>query len=94
MFGAKPEMLIAKGNELAEQSQEFSRNAKKIFDTVNEMITSNYSSPEAVAIANEIKSYQDDLENMQRAINNYGEFCKIAGTKVVRNQEDIISSIE
>ena len=94
MCGAKPEMLIAKGNELAEQSQEFSRNAKKIFDTVNEMITSNYSSPEAVAIANEIKSYQDDLENMQRAINNYGEFCKIAGTKVVRNQEDIISSIE
>ena len=93
MFGAKPELLMTKGNELTEQSQEFASNAKKIFDTVNEMITSNYSSPEAVAIAREIQSYQDDLENMQRTINNYGEFCKIAGAKVVRNQENIISSI-
>ena len=93
-FGAKPEILIAKGNELAEKSREFRENGKKIFDTVEEMITSNYSSPEAVAIANEIRSYQDDLENMQMAITNYSEFCKIAGNKVVRNQENIISSIK
>lgn len=94
MFGAKPELLITKGNELEGQSREFGSNGKKIFDTVEEMITSNYSSPEAVAIANEIRSYQDDLESMQRAIANYGEFCKIAGNKVIRNQENIISSIE
>ena len=94
MFGAKPELLMTKGNELLEQSQEFKRNSEKIFETVNEMITSNYSSPEAIAIANEIRSYQNDIENMERAISNYGDFCKNAASKVVRNQENIISSIK
>ena len=93
MFGAKPELLRTKGNELIGKSQEFEDNAKKIFATVEEMVTSNYTSPEAIAIAKEIESYRDDLENMKRAVENYGQFCITAGAKVIRNQDNIISSI-
>ena len=79
VFGAKPELLMKRGDNLIEQAEKFSDNAKKIFATVDEMITSNYNSPEAEAIANEIKGYQDELEAMQKEIDKYGKFCKAAG---------------
>ena len=94
MFGSKPQLLMSKGEELFEKSEEFASNAKKILDTINEMVTSNYCSPEALAIANVIRNYQDDLESMRRAIVRYSEFCKISSTKTVRNQENIISNIK
>lgn len=94
MFGAKTQLLNDKGREIKEKASEFDNNSKKIFEVVNEMVVSDYSSPEAVAIANEIRSYQDDLIQMRNAMSGYGDFCINASNLVINNQNDIMSRIK
>ena len=93
-FVANPQILRIKGEDLENQAQQFAVNVEKIYKTVEEMINSDYLSPEAKAIADEIRSYRDDLNAMTRKIANYGAFCKRASDKVLRNQVNIIDSIK
>lgn len=92
-FVADPYTLRSKGNEIVDKSHEFDENVNKIYQTISEMINSNYLDPAARAIANEIESYHDDLNKMTRIIAEYGNFCLTASGKVIRNQDDIISGI-
>lgn len=93
-FVANPQILGSKGNEIENQAQQFAQNVEKIYSTVEEMVNSDYLSPEAKAIADEIKSYREDLNAMTRKISNYGTFCKNASNKVIRNQANIVDSIK
>lgn len=93
-FGANPDVIRTKGNEIVEESRRFKENVEKVYQTVNEMIQSDYLSPEAVAMANEIQSYRDDLNKMTRIIEDYGQFCINTSSKVIRNQETIIEGIK
>ena len=92
-FIANPQILRVKGDEIESKAQQFSQNVEKIYSTVEEMVNSDYLSPEAKAIADEIKSYREDLNAMTRKIGNYGAFCKNASNKVIRNQSNIADSI-
>lgn len=92
-FVASPEILRAKGQELVSQSELFANNVTKIFESVNKMVNTDYLSPEAKAIANDINSYKNDLDIMTNTIRQYGNFCINAGNRVINNQEDIISGI-
>lgn len=93
-FVANPDVLRTKGNEIINESQQFKQNVEKVFQTVNEMINSNYLDPAAIAIAREIESYRDDLNQMIRIIEDYGTFCLNASSRVIRNQDNIISEIK
>ena len=93
-FVADPVIIGIKGNEIENQAQQFAQNIEKIYSTVEEMVNSDYLSPEARAIAEEIKSYREDLNAMTRKIGNYGTFCKNASNKVLRNQANIVDSIK
>lgn len=92
-FVASPEVLDANGQRMIGQSEEFARNVDNIYQTVQKMVNSNYVSPEAKAIANEIYSYREDLDRMTRTIGYYGDFCRKASSKVIQNQENIISGL-
>ena len=92
-FVASPEVLHASGQKMLGQSEQFAQNNQKIYQTVQKMVNTNYVSPEAKAIANEIFSYKEDLDKMTRTISHYGSFCVNASSKVIQNQENIISGI-
>ena len=93
IFGADPTEMRAKGEHIRDVSSSFVENYKKIFSTVEEMTTSNYLSPEAYAIGQNILSYSEELENMAKVIDNYGVYCINAGNRVISNQNDIIDGI-
>lgn len=92
-FVASPEVLRAKGQELVSQSELFNDNVIKIYESVNKMVNTDYLSPEARAIANDINSYKADLDLMTKTIKEYGAFCMSAGNKVMDNQYNITSGI-
>ena len=92
-FIANPQILRVKGEEVESQAQQFAQNVEKVYSTVEEMVNSDYLSPEAKAIADEIRSYREDLNAMTRKIQNYGAFCKKASTKIINNQMNIIDNI-
>lgn len=90
-FRISPTVLTASGNKLIENSNEFKTNSDNVFKTVEEMVHSDYISPDAIAIAREINSYKDELMRMVNTMNRYGEFCITSSNKIERTQDDIIS---
>lgn len=92
-FVADPYTLIEKGKDIRKKSEEFRANITKIYENINELISRDYLSPEAVAIAKRIEEKKEVLEEMANVIDQYGEFSITAGNKVLRNQEDIISAV-
>ena len=91
VFSISPYELAASGKKLSDNAESFATNSENIFKAVDEMIHSDYISPEAMAIANQIYSYSEDLKRMCSTIDRYGKFCVTASGKTLQNQEDIIA---
>ena len=93
VFSISPVELTASGKKLLDNAVTFKTNSENIFKTVDEMIHSDYISPEAMAIANQIYSYSDDLTRMCQTIARYGKFCITSSSKIEATQDDIISRV-
>ncbi len=94
LFVANPVTLRKEGDALISESVEFKRNKEKLFGTVEELTRNGYVSPAARAIASNILSYRDDIDAMERTINQYGKYCLYAANKVNRNENRIIDDIQ
>lgn len=92
-FVADPYTLIEKGKDIQKKAEEFRVNITNIYDNINEMVSRDYLSPEAVAIAKKIEEKKEVLDEMASVIEQYGSFSINAGNKVLRNQDDIISAV-
>ena len=66
---------------------------KKIYENIDEMTSKNYLSNESIAIANKIKSYQPNLINLTRIIENYGIHCQNSAKIMIETQNSIIDGI-
>lgn len=94
LFVANPAALKAEGNKVVNQSTEFNKNVEKLYSTVEQLTSSSYVSPAAVAIANDIKSYREDLNKMTAVIRDYGNYLLHAGDTVMKNEQRIIDEIK
>lgn len=94
VFGADPGQLMAKGGQMEEQADSFRTNKIELFATIDKMCESDYVSPEAKVIGQKIKSYDEYLTNVENLIRAYGNYCKISGIDVDRNQQTIIEGIK
>ncbi len=93
-FVADPGTLIQKGNEMENTSRSFDEDVQKVYNTLEDMISKEYLSPEALVIARRMESQRKDLEDMVKVIAQYGEFSKRAGNKVFDNQERISEEVQ
>ncbi len=94
VFYANPAELRAKGAQMVEHAQAFADNVKKIYATIDEMVHSNYTSPDAIALANEIEKHHNDMNHMAQIIAEYGDFLSNFGSSVIKNQADNIANIK
>ena len=88
-FFADPDALRRVGSNIIDAAQNFRANNQKIFDNIADLIERSYISEGSRAIANDILQYKDDLENMARVIEDYGNYSTSTGATVVRNEENI-----
>lgn len=91
LFSISPVALTASGKKLLENAESFNTNGNNIFKAVDEMVRSDYISPDARAIANEINSYKDDIAHMRNTLARYGQFCITSSSKMEATQDEIIS---
>lgn len=92
-FVADPNVLKQQGNSILDKGQQFGQNVEKIYSTIEEMVSSSYLSPAANAIAARIQTYRDDLSQMTKVINDYGNFCLKTADTVVKNEQNIIDNV-
>ena len=93
-FVGDPEVLLPKGNNMKGYSTEFTNEITSVYNTLDNMVASEYISPEAKGIKEEIETYKVDLENMAKVINQYGDYCVGAANKIINNQDGIIDSVK
>lgn len=93
VFVADPTVLEQNGRKVIENSEAFKDCVTEIYNIVDQMITSDYVSREAAEIGRKVESYQPDMDNLARAIGDYGRFLDRASVIVRNNQDDIISGI-
>lgn len=88
-FVASPEGIQNAGSKIMSIAEEFNTNMNKLYATIEQMVNSDYLSPEAYVLANEIKEYKPKLINIRNIMASYGTFCQGTSTDVVNNQEDL-----
>lgn len=93
VFTADPDAMRIIGNGILDKAGEFKREVATVYNTITEMTTNNYLSPDAAAIAKKIESYKATLEDMGKVIEDYGNFCLQSSDAVVRNQENNASGV-
>ena len=91
-FLADPVTLRSEGNKELEQSNMFDQQVKKIFSTLDQMLSSDYLSPAARAIGTRIRSKKEDLDQMTQIIRDYGEYCLMSANTVDTNEQNIIDN--
>ena len=91
-FGANPGVLTSEGNAIAEQAAQFEKNKKLIYETLSEMLTSNYVSPAAKAIGAEIQAKKGVLDEMEAMIKNYSDYSLTSGRTISNNEQNIIDA--
>lgn len=94
IFTADPALMNQRGGKIINQAEQFRTKIDAIYSKVDEMVNNDYLSPEAKVIAEKIYSYRDNMNTLQKTINEYGTFLRNASSQVVKNQEDIISGIK
>lgn len=92
-FVGNPEQMNLIGSKILEDADSFKTNYEKIFKTVDEMLMSDFISPDARALGASIKSNADTLQNMYKVMNDYGIYCKNSANKIIRNQESNIDGM-
>ncbi len=92
-FTADPPVLIREGIGIKEVDSSFDPTVEDVYTIIDELISKDYLSPEALKIANKIRDKKPTLKNMAKTIDQYGEFGIHAGNKVIDNQERISSQI-
>ena len=89
VFLADPIVLKAEGGKIKEAAENFRTNTEKIYSNIAEMTERSYISDGARAIAADILTFKDDLENMARVIEDYGNFASSSAVTVIRNEQNI-----
>ena len=92
-FRINPEVVNREGNRLNELASSFGANRRKIEQIVQRIEASEYVSKDANAIANEIRSYNPMLTQIEQRLDAHGNFAKMAVRRTEATQDDIISSI-
>ncbi len=94
VFLADPAILRAEGVKMIESAGNFRVNTAKIYSNIAEMVERSYISDGARAIAADILTYKDELENMAKVIEDYGNYCTSSGATVERNEQNIADTFK
>ncbi len=81
------------GGKISNLSEDFGVSRRKIDEIVERILASDYTSDDAKAIANEIRSHNPMLNQIQAKLERHGNFGMTASKQTLRTQEDIISSV-
>ncbi|MBQ7790043.1 MAG: hypothetical protein IJ399_02140 [Bacilli bacterium] len=92
LFVANPAVLRQEGGSIQNQAGLFGQNIEKIYSTLDELLSSGYISPAAMAIGQKIRDSRDDLDMMKKVIDDYANYCMTTSATVVKNEQNIIDN--
>lgn len=92
-FEAHTADMRQRSQDILTEATSFRDQIRKVYNTIDEMLASNYSSPDAEAIARVIRGYKPQLDELATMIENYGEFAAYSANRVTKTQDSIVSGL-
>ncbi len=93
VFGMETGAVHDLGVKVKNDASDFEANHRKINEVVNRLVSSAYTSSDALAIAEQIKSYEPLLNEIYTMIDNFGDNGIRDSQTTVATNEDITSRI-
>ncbi len=93
IFGMDMESMTRLGSRITGLAEQFGTAKKKLDEIVQGLVTSDYTSDDAKALADAIKSYEPLLIAIQNKLNDYGNFATGSSNLTAATNEEIKSSI-
>jgi len=93
-FKMNMETVHAEGGRISSLAEEFAINRRKIDEIVTRILSSDYTSDDGKAIANEIRSHEPMLNQIQARLEAHGNFGIRASKQTQMTTENIISGIK
>ena len=93
IFGMDTGLVRTEGGNVVNESEAFGRSKKKIDEIVERIIASDFTSDDAQAIANEIRSHEPMLREIQAKLEAHGNFGIYAAKQTVLTNEYIKDSV-
>ena len=92
-FGMNTSEVHTAGVNINKQAEEFGYNHKKINEIIDGVIASDYTSDDAIAIAEKCKSYDPLLNQIQAKLEGHGTYGINASRATAELNEEIKSQI-
>lgn len=89
-IGADFQGMHAIAVNVQKASEEYVSNINKIYEIVQNL-QANWQGKDNVSFAEKVFSYEEDLKNLGRALENYAIFLNEAARTMSQTQEDIAS---
>lgn len=85
----EPDKLKSAAQKMDELITNYRATYKSLFDEVDTMATS-WKGQDNQAFTTQIKGFQNDFDNMAKAMQEYSEFLKISATNYEKTQQEIV----
>lgn len=93
IFGARTDRLEDGAKIISEAAESFRNQYETMYSIIDSLVTSEWTSPAATAIANSIHEQKQNLVDMYKVICGYADYCNRTANRVVDNEESIITGI-
>ncbi len=87
-LSAKTSNLKSMGTVVSSKAQEFKKKYEEVYSEV-ESLAANWKGADNQAFASSIKSYKEDMLNLYKVIDSYGDFMKKTASAMDKLQGDI-----
>lgn len=94
IFGMDTGMVRTEGGNITNEAEGFGRSKKRIDEIVDRILASDFTSDDAQAIANEIRSHEPMLREIQARLEAHGNFGIHASKQTVLTNEEIKNSVK
>ena len=79
--------------KIRNNADEFDRCIKRIDQIVNGIVSSQFTSPGANELGNEVKAHKPAMEEMQKTLENYGGYGTYVSKLAEQTDEDIAGMV-
>lgn len=93
IFGGHTDGLEKAQIEIRVAAENFKKEYTNIYDIIDALIGSEWSSPGAEMIAKKIVEQRPNLEDMYETIEAYSAYCGRTANRVVANEDNIIEGV-
>ena len=93
VFGGHTDGLEKAQTDISSAAENFRKEYENIYNVIDALIGSEWSSPGAEMIAKKLVEQKSNLEDMYEAIMGYSAYCGRTAQRVVANEDGIIEGV-